>query len=86
TENDPNRPTSEEKDLPSLPSSFSLTFKADLDWTLDEEMKKNSFVSVDYSWIVNEQTQVNSSYAEYIDVNKSLISDLPELLKQFQML
>ena len=58
----------------------------DLDWTLDEEMKRKSFVSVDYSWIVNEQTQVNSSYAEYIDVNKSLVSDLPELLKQFQML
>lgn len=71
---------------PTLPATMSLTFISNLDWHLPDAKRKESYVALDYAWSVNGNDQVTAANSEYLDLNNSLITDLPELLKQFQRL
>lgn len=71
---------------PLLPDTISLTADLPVIWYLTETQQETSFNEIHYSWMVNGISQNTNQYAVYLPLYQPLLNDLPELLKQFQML
>ncbi|EME3504141.1 type VII secretion protein EsaA, partial [Enterococcus faecium] len=70
----------------SLPNTVSFSIEIPLEWTLTTEQQQTAYQSIDYSWKVNDEIQNEGSFAVYIPMDKPLVQDIPELLKQIQVL
>lgn len=73
-------------DLPPLPEKISLTIDLPITWQLTPEQQKTAFNQIDYSWWVNNDFQNARSFAVYIAMDQPLVTDIPEIMKQFQLL
>lgn len=70
----------------SLPNKVSFSIEIPLKWTLTTEQQQTAYQSIDYSWKVNDEIPNEGSFAVYIPMDKPLVQDIPELLKQIQVL
>ncbi len=72
--------------LLSLPEKLSLTIDLPMFLATDTRTTKTAFNQIDYSWWVNNELQNARSFAVYIAMDQPLVTDIPEIMKQFQLL
>lgn len=86
SEDESEKVTEPVNDLLSLPEKLSLTIDLPMSWQLTPEQQKTAFNQIDYSWWVNNELQNARSFAVYIAMDQPLVTDIPEIMKQFQLL
>ncbi|HFK2575737.1 TPA: type VII secretion protein EsaA [Enterococcus faecalis] len=86
SEEESEKVTEPANDLPPLPEKLSLTIDLPMAWQLTPEQQKTAFNQIDYSWRVNNELQNARSFAVYIAMDQPLVTDIPEIMKQFQLL
>ena len=69
-----------------LPKQLGVTVQPTLQWTLSDTESKESFVNLSYSWRVNGSEQVSGYYAGFADKKSPIVTDLPQILAQFETL
>ncbi|EKJ3581586.1 TPA: type VII secretion protein EsaA [Enterococcus faecalis] len=73
-------------ELPPPPEKLSLTIDLPITWQLTPEQQKTAFNQINYSWLVNNEVQNAQSFSVYIAMDQPLVKDVPEIMKQFQLL
>ena len=86
SEDESEKVTEPVNDLLSLPEKLYLTIDLPMSWQLTPEQQKTAFNQIDYSWWVNNELQNARSFAVYIAMDQPLVTDIPEIMKQFQLL
>ena len=81
--------TSSEVSQPSyatLPKKVSVTISGQIKWNLSDDVKKNSYNQVGYSWTDGSSVQASAQLSVFNGKYDTLAEDLPAILKNFQNL
>lgn len=70
----------------TLPNKLTLSIEIPLTWHLTSKQQETSYNTIDYTWSINDGIQLEDSFSTYIPMDQLLMEDLPQLMKQFQLL
>lgn len=70
----------------TLPNKLTLSIEIPLIWHLTTKQQETSYNTIDYTWSINDVIQLEDSFSTYISMDQPLVEDLPQLMKQFQLL
>mgnify|MGYP000845864606 FL=1 len=70
----------------TLPKKVSVTISGQIKWNLSDDVKKNSYNQVGYSWTDGSSVQASAQLSVFNGKYDTLAEDLPAILKNFQNL
>lgn len=82
---DDSPPDSVDKKSP-LPPKITFSTNIPIIWYLTPEQREKSYNYVEYTLWSNNDFQNSGSFAVYIAMDQPLVTDIPEIMKQFQLL